>query len=272
MKIQQTIIFCLTLAVLLLTACSPSKSPAPDNGQQQTAQESKEAKKLLQGIWVDEETEEVTFRALGDTIYYPDTISQPAYFKIIGDSLYIGSDSKSYLIVKQSEHVFWFESQSGDVMKLQKSDDPIHVFAFVQDKPQVMTYTEVVKTDSVVTYNGERYHWYLAINPTKYKVHVVSYNNGVETDNIYYDNIMHVSVFSGAKKFFSTDFKKQLFASKIPQEFLEKAVLSNMEFTGVDNQGFHFVATICIPDGAACYKAENTVSFDGHLTTTLLEY
>ena len=264
--------FILAIAILFLTACSPSKAPATDANQQALAQESREAKNLLQGIWVDEETEEVTFRAQGDTLFYPDTISQPAYFKIVKDTLYLGSECKSYHIVKQSEHVFWFESQSGDIMKLQKSDDPIHVFAFVHDKPQVMTYTEVVKTDSVVAFEGERYHWYLAINPTKYKVHVVSYNNGVETDNIYYDNIMHVSVFQGSRKFFSTDFKKQLFASKIPQQFLEKAVLSNMEFTKVDQSGFHFIATICVPDGAACYKAENVISFEGQLTTTLIEY
>ena len=47
---------------------------------------------------------------------------------------------------------------------------------------------------------------------------------------------------------------------------------SNMEFTGVDASGFHFVATICIPDGASCYKAENIVSFDGQLKTSLIEY
>ena len=68
------------------------------------------------------------------------------------------------------------------------------------------------------------------------------------------------------------DFKKQLYASKIPQQFLSQSVLSNMEFSEVDAKGFHFVSTICIPDGAACYKAENVVSFDGKLTMSLLEY
>lgn len=263
----------LLAAVLLTAACTSPKSQGTDDGQQTVQQENKEAKQLLQGIWIDQDTEEVTFRAVGDTIFYPDTISQPAYFRIMGDSLVLGDPGTSYPIVKQSANFFSFKNQNGDEMKLVKSDDPIHVFAFVHDKPQVLSYTEVVKYDSVVNYNGQRYHWYLAINPTKYKVHTTTYNdNGVEVDNIYYDNIMNVSLYRGAQKLFSTDFKKQLFSSKIPQQFLEHAVLSNMEFTGVDASGFHFVATICIPDGASCYKAENIVSFDGQLKTSLIEY
>ena len=264
-------IFTLT-AMVLFVACS-SKSDSPKQVETEEEKESLEAKKLLQGIWVDDETGEVSFRAVGDTIFYPDTISQPTLFRIVKDSLVLVDVGAKYPIVKQSAHLFSFRNQNGDEVKLQKSDDPIHAFAFVRDQPRVQTYTEVVKTDSVVHYNGMRYHWYLAINPTKYKVHTTSYNeDGVEVDNVYYDNIMHVSVFKGANKLFSTDFKKQLFASKIPQQFLEQSVLSNMEFKCVDAKGFHFIATICIPDGAACYKAENTVSFDGKLTTTLIEY
>lgn len=264
-------IFTLT-AMVLFVACS-SKSDSPKQAEAEEEKESLEAKKLLQGIWVDDETGEVSFRAVGDTIFYPDTISQPTLFRIVKDSLVLVDVGAKYPIVKQSAHLFSFRNQNGDEVKLQKSDDPIHAFAFVRDQPRVQTYTEVVKTDSVVHYNGMRYHWYLAINPTKYKVHTTSYNeDGVEVDNVYYDNIMHVSVFQGSQKMFSTDFKKQLFASKIPQQFLDQSVLSNMEFTSVDAKGFHFVATICIPDGAACYKAENTISFDGKLTTTLIEY
>jgi hypothetical protein len=266
------ITFCTLTTLVLFVACS-SKSDSPKQREAEEEKESLEAKKLLQGIWVDDETGEVSFRAAGDTIFYPDTISQPTLFRIVKDSLVLVDVGAKYPIVKQSANWFCIKNQNGDEVRLQKSNDPIHAFAFVRDQPRVQTYTEVVKTDSVVHYNGARYHWYLVINPTKYKVQTTSYNeDGVEVDNVYYDNIMHVSVFQGAQKMFSTDFKKQLFASKIPQEFLDQSVLSNMEFTKVDTQGFHFVATICIPDGAACYKAENTISFDGKLTTTLIEY
>ena len=265
-----------TVAVYLL-ALSVACTSRPDNPRQQEAveeeKENLEAKKQLQGIWLDNETEEVSFRVMGDTIFYPDSVSQPTSFRVVKDSLVLDAVGAKYPIVKQSAHVFSFRNQNGDEVTFCKSDDPIHAFAFVQDKPKVRTYTEVIKNDSVVFYDGTRYHWYLVINPTKYKVHATSYNDdGVEVDNVYYDNIMHVSVFKGANKLFSTDFKKQLFASKIPQQFLDQSVLSNMEFKEVDERGFHFVATICIPDGAACYKAENIVSFDGKLTTTLIEY
>ena len=94
----------------------------------------------------------------------------------------------------------------------------------------------------------------------------------MEVDNVYYDNIMHVSLFRGAEKLFSRDFRKQDYVSKVPKQVLEQSVLSNMEFSGVDARGFRFVATICIPDGATCYKAENLISFDGRLTTSLIEY
>jgi hypothetical protein len=259
--------------VLLMVACGSKSGSSQQTVEEVQAQESREAKNLLQGIWVDEDTEEPSFRVVGDTIFYPDSISQPVYFAIIGDSLVLSDINAKYLVVKQSPHVFWFRNQNGDLVKLQKSDDPIHLFAFVHDRPQVLTYTEVVKKDSVVFYDAKRYHWYLAINPTKYKVHITSYNSdGVEVDNVYFDNIMHISVFEGSRQLYSSDFRKQLYTKQIPAEFLEKAVLSNMEYTGVDKRGFRFVATICIPDGASCYKAENIISFDGRLSTTLIEY
>ena len=259
------------VVALFLAACS-AKSGMP---QQTIANEEDncEAKQLLQGIWVDDETQEVSFRAIGDTIFYPDSVSQPTCFKIISDSLVLDAVNAKYPIIKQSANVFWFKNQNGDIIKLSKNDDPALIFSFVRNRPHIMTYSKVVKTDSVVYYDGTRYHWYIAINPTKYKVHATSYNDdGVEVDNVYYDNIMHVSVFQGVTKLFSSDFRKQLYASKIPEVFLNQAVLSNMEYTGIDAAGLHFVATICIPSGASCYKAENIIAFDGKQTSKLIEY
>ena len=154
-----------------------------------------------------------------------------------------------------------------------KSDEPLPDEFARGGHERVMTYTEVVKQDSVVVYDNNRYHWYVAINPTKYKVHISAFNNeGLEVDNVYYDNIMHVSLFRGATKFFSRDFRKQDYAGKVPEQFLSQSVLANMEYAGADSRGFRFVSTICIPDGASCYKAENIISFDGKLTMTLIEY
>ena len=85
--------------------------------------EDKEAKALLQGVWVDEESGDVSFKVNGDTIYFSDATSMPAYFRIYEDSLYLGSGT-SYGIVKQTEHLFWFNNQNGDLLKLERVMEP----------------------------------------------------------------------------------------------------------------------------------------------------
>jgi len=190
----------------------------------------------------------------------------------MGDSLVLASGA-SYGIVKQLPHLFWFKNQNGDVLKFSKSDDPADESEFVRDTPPVLSYSHQVKIDSVIVYGGNRYHWYIAINPTKYKVTTRSYNDdGLEVENVYYDNIMHVSVFQGSRQLFSRDFRKQQYAGKVPAEFLEEAVLGNMEFSHADAAGLHFVATLCIPDGASCYLVESLVSYQGQMTMQLVEY
>jgi hypothetical protein len=252
----------------LLTGCSQQQK----GNAGVSNEESREAKAMMQGVWLDAETEEVSFRVKGDSIYYADSTSMPAFFKIIADSLVLGSGTR-YAIEKQTEHLFWFKNQNGDLVKLQKSDDDSDASAFIHDTPKIMTYTHQVKSDSVVLYNGNRYHWYIAINPTKYKVTISSYSDeGVEVESVYYDNIIHISVFKGARQLFSTDFKKQMYANLVPSEFLSQALLGNMQFDSVDQRGFHFNATLCIPDGATCYLVSTDISFDGRLSMKLMEY
>ena len=229
----------------------------------------KEAKEMLQGVWVDEESGDVSFRVSGDTLYFADATSMPTYFRISGDSLYLASGT-AYSIVKRTEHLFWINNQNGDLLKLQKGDEDTEI---EQGSPSVLTYTHQVKIDSVVTYNNRRYHWYIAINPTKYKVTKRSYNDdGLEVENVYYDNIMNVSVFDGARKLFSSDFRKQQYQGLVPAAFLDEAILANMEFNHIDKEGLHFNATLCIPDGATCYMVESTISYTGALSMQLVEY
>ena len=256
--------FIIVLSVVALMACSGREGkPVAEN---------KEAKTLLQGIWVDAESGDVSFRVKGDTIYYADSTSQPAYFRIIGDSLVLGSGA-SYGIVKQSPHLFWFSNQNGDVVKLEKNDDPIAEEAFVHDTPRVLSYTHQVKTDSVVNFGAERYHWYIAINPTKYKVVNHTYNeDGMEVENVYFDNIMHIAVYQGSRELYSSDFRKQQYASYVPADFLKEAVLGNMEFSHIDAAGLHFNATLCIPDGASCYLVESLIDYHGKMTMKLVEF
>jgi len=100
-----------------------------------------------------------------------------------------------------------------------------------------------------------------------------SYNeDGVEVENVYYDNIMHISVYHGAKCIYSSDFRKQQYAGKVPAEFLKQAVLGNMEYSHADAEGLHFNATLCIPDGASCYLVESLISYKGRMTMKLVEY
>jgi hypothetical protein len=267
MKCYQFILGC--AVCLLLVGCRHKQVNKPlDN------KENEEAKALLQGIWVDEESDDVSFKAKGDTIYYPDTTSVPVYFKIINDTLVLhGAEVVKYPIVKQAAHIFWFKNQNGDLLKLTKSDDPNDESLFENRHPKPVSVDHVVKRDTVVMHGDERYHCYVYINPTRYKVNKVSYNDdGVEVDNVYYDNIIHISVFHGAEQLYSRDFNKQMFKGMVPDRFLVQSILSNMEFDSVDNSGFHFNATICIPDGASCYMVGITISFKGQMKMELMDY
>ena len=259
----------LIVTVALLTGCSRQKAGQAPVGEQE---ESREAKAMLQGIWLDPETEEVSLSVRGDTIFYSDSTSMPAYFKIVGDSLVFATGTK-YGIVKQTDHLFWFKNQNGDVVKLQKSDNPEDAAEFIHGTPPVLTYTHQVKKDSTITYGGERYHWYVAINPTRYKVVKRTYNDdGVEVENVYYDNIMHISLYKGSQRLYSSDFRKQQYAKYVPQEFLREAVLGNMEYDHADSEGLHFRATLCIPDGASCYLVDTTISYKGQMSMKTIEY
>ena len=256
------------MIAVLLVGCSHQQKSSSD----ETQTERIEAQAMIQGVWVDSESEEVAFRVKGDSIFYADSTSMPTYFKIVGDSLLLGS-GVSYAIEKQTAHLFWFKNLNGDVVKYEKSDDADDAAAFVHEPPKIMTYTHQVKSDSAVLFNSNRYHWYIAINPTKYKVVKRTYNeDGFEVENVYYDNIMHISVYEGAKKLFSSDFRKQQYAKYVPAKFLEEAVLANMEYGKIDAEGLHFNATLCIPDGASCYLVENTISYKGQLSMKLMEY
>ena len=260
-------IFCL---LLVLVSCKRQQDSASATTVVEE-KENNEAKNMLQGIWLDDDNEEIVFRVEGDTIYYPDPTNQPAYFRIVEDSLEL--NRHRYHIIKQTEHVFVFYNQNGDITTLVKSSSEDDSLSFVQKQPEILTLTETLKTDSVVMFNGERYHWYIAVNPTRYRVVRTSYNDeGVAVENIYYDNIIHISLYNGAKCLYSRDFRKQMFAQNVPQEFLEQAILGNMQYEDTDAKGVHFNATLCIPDEASCYLVETLIDFKGQMTMKLLDY
>lgn len=234
--------------------------------------ESQEAKQLLQGIWSDEETENLVFQMRGDSVYYPDSTSMPAYFRVYDDTLYIGSSAR-YHIEKHTEHLLWFKGGDGELVKLVKDDGEEEQETFEKNKAQILSLTDVLKKDTVVNYNGNRYHLYVAINPTKYKVvrHTLN-EDGLDVENVYYDNIIHLSIFQGDHQLFSRDFRKQQYQQCVPAQFFDQAVLNNMEYSSADEKGLHFNVSLCTPGDASCYLIEHVVSLDGQLSTELIEY
>ena len=256
------------LVILLVLTFSCGQQPKPVEQRE----ESREAKQLLQGVWMDEDMETAVFQMKGDTVYYADSTSMPAYFRVIGDTLYIGTSGR-YFIEKQTEHLLCFKMPSGETARYVKSDDKELGRVFEQTKPQILELTEVLKRDTVVFYEGDRYHLYIAVNPTKYKVsHQAVNDDGLDVENVYYDNIIHLSIFKGAAQLFSRDFRKQNYQSHVTPQFMQQAILNNMEFNKVDASGFHLNVSLCIPDDASCYLVDQVVAFNGQTSTKLLEY
>lgn len=239
------------------------------DGDRAEVKENVAAKKMLQGIWLDSDDEDdVAFRVKGDTIYYPDSTSQPVYFYIAGDTLVMkGANTAKYPIVKQAAHIFQFKVQNGDVVKLVKTDDASYMRQFMHTHPVVLNQNTLVKRDTIVGIGEEKLHLYVQVNPTTYKVFKSSYNDdGVEVDNVYYDNIVNVNIYHGSRKIFGKDFRKEDFKGQVPQEFLKQAILSDIVFHKADADGIHYHVVMAMPDSSMSYQVEVVISLDGKMT------
>lgn len=257
-----TIIVCL----LLLSSCSTRI--------QKEEKENLVAKSLLQGIWMDEMTETPLFRIKGDTIYYVDESVTPVAFKIIGDSLKTyGLQTSSYHIKKQEEFSFWIQSVVGDVLKLSKIDNELDSILVVQSSPMNQEPAkEVIQKDDVVYYNNVRYRGYVYINPTDIKVIQPGISEeGLEVENVYYDNIIHICVYEGKNRLFGKDVKKQDFITLIPGEYYHRAILSDMDFVGVTEKGYQYQATVCVPNNVSCYLVNISICFNGDINYELAQ-
>jgi hypothetical protein len=65
--------------------------------------------------------------------------------------------------------------------------------------------------------------------------------------------------------------KKQDFESLIPQDYFQRAILSDMEFIGVNAKGYQYQATLCIPNGASCYLVDISITKDGDIDYELVQ-
>lgn len=251
-----------TVLVLLLVVLSCKNKGSK---QDVAVEENLKAKAMLEGIWVDAEEYNVTFRVKGDTIYYPDSVSQPVKFQIVKDTMILlGNSISKYPIVRQTANIFDFKNQDGDVVRLVRSDDSSDSLLFVRNNPVMLNQKKTIKRDTIVSYTEKKYHCYVQINPTYYKVYR-SFTNaeGIEVENVYYDNIIHISIFSGAEKMFSKDFRKDDFKKFVPSNLLKQTILSDIELKGLDGDGFHYKTQLAIPDSPSSFIVDFTVTYNG---------
>lgn len=231
--------------------------------------EDKVAKQLLQGVWLDEVSDMPLILFEGDSLHYAYPNATPVAFKIILDSIYLlGLDTISYKIVRQGENTFWLQTEADDLMKLYRSQEEEDKLAFLPPKivEDVKAIQEKVQKDSIIVYDGVRYRGYVFINPSKYKVvRQILDENGIAVERVYFDNIIHICVYEGATELYGRDVDKKLFSDFIDPEVLSVAILSDMDFINVDDEGYHYKATLSIPESPALYYMSLTISPQGQL-------
>lgn len=251
----------------LLTACS-----SPSQQKEKAEKENLEAKSLLQGVWVDDITETPLLRINGDTIYYINESVTPKMFKIIGDSLKTyGQQVSSYHIKKQGKHVFWIESAIGDILQLSKADSAIDSLLPTSIQPLEKP-REVIQKDLIVYYNNIRYRGYVYINPTGIKVVQPEITEeGLEVENVFYDNIIHICVYEGKNRLFGRDMKKADFEPLLPEAYYQRSILADMDFIGVNEKGYQYQANLCIPNSASCYLINISIAKNGDITYELAQ-
>ena len=235
--------------------------------------ENHEMKVMLQGTWLDDNTESPMLHIKGDSIHYMTPETNPVAFHIIGDSLFTyGTEKTSYHIKKQNEYMLWIQSEMGDIIRLNKADESITSTDFpIQTKASEPT-KEVIQKDHVVFYKNVRYRGYVYINPSQIKITRPTYSDeGFKIDNVYYDNIIHICVFEGKNKLFGKDIYKKDFVGVVPEDFLQWAILSDMEFIGVNEKGYQYQATISIPDEISSYVINLSISAKGNIHYALKE-
>lgn len=269
-------IFLLT-ALTLLGSCRNRARFAPEDGGVPAVVRQADSATMgkLEGIWVDDETDAVLFLIRKDSIIYPDTNNLPARFAVFDDTLVVQSQEEPRYPLKQvGSNTLIYESLSGELMHLHRSTNLDDSLLFLHRQYAPILLGQKVKRDTVVfSPAGDRYHLYIDVNPTTHKVYRTSYTDeGLAVENVYYDNIIHISVYAGRQSVFSRDFCKKDFAELVPEPFLNEAILSNMEFGRIDKHGCRFNATLCEPEGTRCYVVAINVGYDGSKNLELVDY
>lgn len=208
--------------------------------------ENQEVIQRLQGIWLDDNTEAPLFKIQGDSIYYASQINAPMPFSVHNDTITVYSAQPIHYFIEEClSYSLRYRTSVGETVSLHKAESDTLSFGTVV--PVKVVENEVFEKDSVIFHGGERYRGYAYINPTKKRVTLVSINEeGLPVENIYYDNIIHICVYKGKERLFSKDINKEMFARVVPADFLNNAILSDMDFVKVDEKviatWLHFVS------------------------------
>lgn len=239
------------------------------NYQQQ--HEDKQAKALLQGLWINGESTDPAMLVKGDSIFYPDSASMPVRFWIYQDTLYLqGQNINGYKIEKQAAHVIRFKNQNGDEVRLDKSNDKTLYSSFRYHVYAMNTFDEQLQDTTIRTDLGY-FDSKVQVKTTSDKVAKSTYNdNGVEVDNIYLDNVASLRLYNHGTPIYAHDFRKQEFQALIAKDFLSKSILRKMYFSHADAKALYYNVIIGIPDASTTYVVELRLTPDGRMTKKLL--
>lgn len=255
------------LCACLFAACAGN---AGKEGEKAQKERDLAARRQLQGVWIDDNTGLPMIRIKDDSIFFVSQSGAPVCFKISGDTLVAqGAEVVTYRISRMEDGVFQFYTSLGDLVSLHKSDADTALLGY-RSVPEPEK--EVIEKDSVFMYQGKRYRGYAYINPSTKKVfHPVMTEEGMIIDNVYYDNVIHICVYQGKRRLYAKDIRKEMFEGTVPADFLYMAILSDMSFMGVDADGFHYQATVSMPDDLSCYYVNLLIDKDNNLSLELKE-
>ncbi|MCD8282447.1 MAG: DUF4738 domain-containing protein [Prevotella sp.] len=226
---------------------------------------------MLGGVWQSADDDAYVFRVVGDTIFYPDRRLLPVHFRIYRDTIFLDGNNNvtKYVIEKFTPNVLHFRNQSGELVKLHKAQEPVPDVDFYAAEETFLDVNQTFERRDtvVVAADGKRYHCYVQVNPTSYKVVKDNLNNeGMDVGKVYYDNIINVAVYVGATRLYFHDFTKREFSSFVPEEIMPLCILSDVIYQGCDTAGVTFRAQLRVPESASSYVADICISAGGEMS------
>ena len=262
---KQTIIACVVFASLQIFSACRGRS-----ADYQKTHEDKQAKEMLQGLWINGDSGDPAVLVKGDSIFYPDSASMPVRFWVYQDTLYLqGQNVNGYKIDKQAPHVLKFINQNGEEIKLVKSTDKALYPSFGYHVYAMNTFDEQ-RQDTTIRTDLGYFESKIHVQTTSDKVIKSTYNgDGVEVDNMYLDNVASLRLFNHGTPVFAHDFRKQEFQPLITKDFLNKSILRKLYFTRADAKALYYDALIGIPDASTTYVVELRITPDGRMSKKL---